>query len=376
MRALKPQTMYLLLHYLRASCLLAMLLCGCHAGASTTNYFYARTESHTTSGLCIGCSILTPSNAVDTGVKTTFSTMKLTVSVLGAYVTQRLTFTTTATANQDVYILLESTTGSLLSVTGLGGLDITSYKAGVSNLDTKASTSFAISLLSGSATKYVIKVHQTKPFDAIELKLKAGIVSALTNLRVYSAWYTTVTLPVELATFDGYSAGGINTLKWSTASEINNAGFDLERSIDGVDFTAIATIPGAGNSNVRTDYSYHDIDAPALSYYRLLQRDYDGQVDYSPVISVHAASAYMGPVTIVSNPFEDRISVRYIAAEAETGELALYDLNGTVVATTSLAAVAGQNELSLTHLEQLPAGQYILALTTATISRRLPVIKL
>ncbi len=357
-----------------AALLVALLLYGHSAAASTTTYYYAGSESHSVNGLCIGCSVQNPSYAVDTGIQSTYSTLKLTVSVLGAYVTQRVSFGTTAAAGQDLYLLLESTTGALLDVSALGGLDLTSYKGGVSNADTKSSTSFTIGLLSGSSTRYVVKVHFSKAFDAAELKFKAGIASALTNMRVYAAWYTVTTLPVELESFAGYADGSTAVLKWSTASEINNAGFDIERSTDGETFTTIATVAGAGTSNQHQDYNYRDLTPLPVSYYRLTQRDYDGHMEQSPIISIVAA---ISPQAIVSsNPFTDHITATCTAAQAEVMELTLYDISGREIATITTSITAGKNEVSLSGLGHIPAGQYILRMTTSSGTHQLHVLKL
>jgi len=76
-------------------------------------------------------------------------------------------------------------------------------------------------------------------------------------------------------------------LDWRTASEINNDYFTIERSVDGVNFEIIDIINGAGNSN--NILHYETIDSNPLegvSYYRLKQTDYDGQFEYSSIVSV------------------------------------------------------------------------------------------
>jgi hypothetical protein len=92
-------------------------------------------------------------------------------------------------------------------------------------------------------------------------------------------------LPVELIYFDGIGTTSFNKLIWSTASEHNSDYFQIERSIDGVEWKTIGTKTASGNSNTKIDYSFIDsFDDFVINYYRLVQVDYDGQYKiYGPI---------------------------------------------------------------------------------------------
>jgi hypothetical protein len=108
--------------------------------------------------------------------------------------------------------------------------------------------------------------------------------------RLYSfstvAW---VPLPVRLVKFSGaYNHSGV-TLSWQTASEIDNEYFTVERAVDALHFRPIGRHNGAGNTKVRQNYTYTDVNPEAgINYYRLKQTDLDGTFSYSSIISVHA----------------------------------------------------------------------------------------
>ncbi|MDG1476444.1 MAG: GEVED domain-containing protein, partial [Vicingaceae bacterium] len=88
-------------------------------------------------------------------------------------------------------------------------------------------------------------------------------------------------LPIELIAFNADCNKKIE-LNWTTASEINNDYFTVERSLNGVDFEALTVISGAGNSNDIKKYSWIDeSNSSEVSYYRLKQTDFDGVVSYS-----------------------------------------------------------------------------------------------
>lgn len=117
--------------------------------------------------------------------------------------------------------------------------------------------------------------------------------SAITGSgRIYADTYTelgsnTTTLPVELIHFSVQKSNIENILTWSTASEVNNDYFEVQRSFDGVNFEEITSINGAGNSASQTDYSYTDVITSTQNiYYRLKQVDFDGTHTYSNVKSV------------------------------------------------------------------------------------------
>jgi hypothetical protein len=77
-------------------------------------------------------------------------------------------------------------------------------------------------------------------------------------------------------------------LTWTTASETNNDFFTIERSKNGIDFKALAQVPGAGNSNQILNYKLID-DQPyeGISYYRLKQTDFDGKFTFSEIRTIN-----------------------------------------------------------------------------------------
>src|SRR6185295_3453370 len=86
-----------------------------------------------------------------------------------------------------------------------------------------------------------------------------------------------ISLPVHLLNFSGYKNGAKNTLNWTVASEVNNRGFDIQRSLDGVNYSSIGFVnsqaPG-GFTNEEMHYTFDD-NSPVgkKQYYRLNQKD-------------------------------------------------------------------------------------------------------
>jgi hypothetical protein len=94
-------------------------------------------------------------------------------------------------------------------------------------------------------------------------------------------------LPIELLNFEGECAGNSIKLHWTTASELNNDYFTIERSTDGINFSEIGHVDGAGNSDQRLNYSFTDHTFVSNeNYYRLKQTDFNGQFSYSKIIVI------------------------------------------------------------------------------------------
>lgn len=95
-------------------------------------------------------------------------------------------------------------------------------------------------------------------------------------------------LPIELISFTGKNNGSYNLLEWTTASEVNNNFFTLERSTNGNDWTEIAKIDGTGNSSIHVNYQFKDYSYlfGSYNYYRLSQTDFDGTKETFDVIYI------------------------------------------------------------------------------------------
>jgi len=146
-----------------------------------------------------------------------------------------------------------------------------------------------------------------------------------------------VTLPIELASFSAVEENGTILLSWETSLEKNNAGFGIERSTDGERFDEIGFVDGAGNSLEPRRYSFRDTEVlhnvKQISY-RLRQVDFDGAVDYSPVIEVDApVPDRFNLEQAYPNPFNGRTVINYDLPTSELVSLSVFDALGRQVQT-------------------------------------------
>ncbi len=129
---------------------------------------------------------------------------------------------------------------------------------------------------------------------------------------------------MELVSFSAASMNSSIHLEWKTATEINNAGFEIERSVDQKFYEKITFIEGNGNSSEPKEYFYTDKpEGAGIFYYRLKQLDYNGTYEYSNTVevSLELPNDYsltpnhpnpFNPLTIIefAAPTEAKVSIR------------------------------------------------------------------
>ncbi|MCB2408984.1 T9SS type A sorting domain-containing protein [Hymenobacter lucidus] len=174
-------------------------------------------------------------------------------------------------------------------------------------------------------------------------------------------------LPVELVAFSAKLRDNTVVLNWTTASEINNRGFEVERSADAKNFKTVLYKEGAGSSTIRTSYEAVDTKPLAgISYYRLKQIDTDGTVSYSKAVVVKAK---LTDVSVYPNPTQgsDVVTVALPSGSTEGLLVRITDLTGRQIRETRLGS---QGELNTQGLE---AGTYIIVVGEgdAKVSRKL-----
>jgi len=165
-------------------------------------------------------------------------------------------------------------------------------------------------------------------------------------------------LPVELASFSSSIDRNNVSLKWITSSEQNNSGFDIERKISsGNEWSKIANVQGAGNSNTQKEYFYSDNNLNTGKYkYRLKQIDYNGNYKYyelSNEVSVGIPTQF-GISQNYPNPFNPATVIGYQLPVDGFVSLKIFDLSG--------------REISSLINQTQPAGYYTVNFNASNLS--------
>lgn len=148
--------------------------------------------------------------------------------------------------------------------------------------------------------------------ELIKLPVSSGYAyrKNISNFSEFGIALGQSNLPIHLVSFNAVCDGNNVRLNWTTAAEINNQFFTIERSEDGVHFNAIAQIQGAGNSNRLVHYSIIDsLNPNNQTYYRISQTDFDGKTEtFQPIYKSCANSEFV--LSVYPNPFKDFIVVK------------------------------------------------------------------
>jgi len=186
------------------------------------------------------------------------------------------------------------------------------------------------------------------------------------NVTSFSPWTLVGNgsfLPITMLSFTVNKNNNYAALNWITASETNNNGFDVEKSLDLKTWNKISFVEGAGNSNQLLKYNYDDLltenikNNDAIVYYRLKQIDFNGVYKYSDIRSLNLNAANQDiPVTftLFPNPASQYLN---IASNLPTQQfqVAIFNQNGAMI---SNYLMNGSIQLNISKLS--PAAYHIL----------------
>ena len=165
-------------------------------------------------------------------------------------------------------------------------------------------------------------------------------------------------LPILLTQFNAKVSGKDVIINWTSALEINNDVYVLERAINNNEFQTIATIKGAGNSTNLNNYTYTDKDnTRGVVAYRLKQIDFDGRFSVSSVVFVAKVSG-LEILKAYPMPANDVFSLQLINDKNAEVEINIVGVNGQVVMTQKNTLKQGINEVTM-NVGEIANGVYM-----------------
>ena len=170
------------------------------------------------------------------------------------------------------------------------------------------------------------------------------------------------TIPVELTSFAAQSDKNNVTILWSTATETNNSGFQIERKLSGTsDWKTVSFVSGKGTTTERNSYSYSDKGLAVGKYsYRLKQVDFDGTFEYSSIIETDVTTPDKYALyQNYPNPFNPATTIEYSLPEKANVTISIYSAIGELVMTLVNGTVEAGYQRANFNASGLTSGTYI-----------------
>jgi hypothetical protein len=194
------------------------------------------------------------------------------------------------------------------------------------------------------------------------------------NTSEFGGVMSAVLTPVNLITFTGRLTNSKVYLDWTTAQEFNNSHFDIEKSIDGKNYTKIGTVNGKGG--VSSSYSFIDANVTSsINFYRLKQVDIDSRSSLYSKVLLMRGDLGRTPIRVSPSPFTGFFNLSYQLQKEETINIRLFNQIGQLVKTQIVHGSAGINTVNISDLERLAPGAYTLEVKGDSISFRQQLMK-
>lgn len=174
------------------------------------------------------------------------------------------------------------------------------------------------------------------------------------------------TLPIELLNFNAEAKNNKEVeITWQTASEVNNALFTIERSIDGMNWVERKQVTAAGNSSSILNYATTDENSySGLLYYRLKQIDFDGHFSYSTVKTIDFSDLEKSAFILYPNPAQNQITINVSHLE-QNDDFSIYNILGQNVTAQTTKIRVNEKEFRL-DIKKLPDGIYYIKSSTSS----------
>ncbi|MBX7204069.1 MAG: right-handed parallel beta-helix repeat-containing protein [Bacteroidia bacterium] len=231
---------------------------------------------------------------------------------------------------------------------------------------------------SGPATYWTAYTGST---STVNTTTKALTTPGLTSFSEFIITDQNNPLPVTWLDFNGTKAGKEVLLTWSTASEINNSRFDVERSTNGKDFVKIGEVAGHGTTLNVSNYSFIDPLAAAQGvstlYYRLRQVDYNNDAELSKVVVIDMNNGKVAAdaAQLYPNPFTSTVTVTTVVTNEQPITITVVDQFGRLILTKQVNVTEGVNTLTLNESALWAKGVYFISIKGTQLNKTEKVIR-
>lgn len=203
--------------------------------------------------------------------------------------------------------------------------------------------------------------------------------ATITDPQISAPWVLVSknnTLPVELLSMKAVCSDNKVLLSWSTASETNNDYFTIEKSSDAINWTTIAQVDGAGNSNQLLYYFYtDDLISDETAYYRLKQTDFDGKSEIFGPAVVSCSEESNPQINCFPNPFNSGIVLDIKNLNSDKAVIRIFDAIGRKVFEKYLDKYQIEMQRLSIDLQELSNGLYSVQFNSDSYSVTMKIVK-
>lgn len=194
------------------------------------------------------------------------------------------------------------------------------------------------------------------------------------NAKVITLENYTV-LAVSLLNYSVMEDGLKAKIEWTTSSEKDNAGFEIERSGDGINFSKICSVKGQRNTNSSHRYLYYD-EHPfsGVNYYRLVQINTDGK-RFDHGIKMVRFGQFKPTASLYPNPLTTHSGILLNNFRGNKLELDIHDLTGKLLSHQTFSNAGPGKVNRLLNVENIPAGVYLLKVKGKDLNETIKVVK-
>ncbi len=173
--------------------------------------------------------------------------------------------------------------------------------------------------------------------------------------------------PVEFAFIEAEKTDNGNQITWATANEEDASHFVILRSTDNKNYTSVGTLKAAGNSSQLINYSFVDNNVlDGITYYKLAQYDFDGDINYSSIVSVNNVG--LQNIIIAPNPFSNSTKISLVGFEGAT-----VTIKNAIGRSIEFIEEVRNNQLEIGN--NYPSGIYIIEISNQSGTKTFKVIK-
>lgn len=204
-------------------------------------------------------------------------------------------------------------------------------------------------------------LNLTYYYNKASIFFNFGVTGAVAGEKTYyfdDVYFGAPVVPVELTSFTSAVNKNVVTLNWTTATETNNRGFEIERSTGNGEFVKAGFIPGHGTTVQPEAYSFSEAMAQGSYTYRLKQIDFDGSTEYSHTVYADVLPVVFALEQNYPNPFNPSTKISYSVQTDCNVSLNVYNSLGQLVASPVNSNVAAGNYSVTFDASHLGSGVY------------------